>query len=485
MLSGRITDQHLDQVLLMLAARSSTGTLTVQGEDVLAIRFRNGDVLGADALKESLTHGLGRILVASGHLNRDQVVALEGSELEGTVIDHLLSTGMVPHETLAGCVRQHTYLLLLRLLGWTVGEYNFYEGEIALSIAIRPLSVEEILVRASEDDPRLLGDTIEPLGDEVLRPIFGRRTFRVMNWHKAGPNESGGWAGPTVAGGALSSTQDDDLWLTPFEDALLRSLDGLTPAHDFREVLGVDEYHLRFALHRLRKAGLVEGVGGAVATGGLFATEPLPEKKEREKERAVDELDAGPFGPLVVPPPVLMREVEAAKATSRAARWSELGSQLGDLSRLFSYILAAGLAILVLGLVLAGGSAPLLLHPFPWQEASRQRLENLRLTALHRDLIGKLKTYHILYGTFPLDPRPLIDSGLIRQSDLVDSQGRGVGFEALDQGFLLSVEEPDQREGLTAAGPRSRFNVSGDFLLDPDFTRVEGKPGGTAVQILD
>jgi hypothetical protein len=452
--SGRLSEQRIDQVLLMLAARSSTGTLSVEGDDVLAVRFRNGDILGADALKESLTHGLGRILVAAGHLNRDQVARIEATELEGSVIDHLLDTGMVPSETLAGCVRQHTYLLLLKLLSWKVGDYQFYEGEVTLGLDPRPLSVEELLVRASEEDPRLLGVTIAPLGEEILRPVLGQRAVRVLNWQQA-PGE----------------TEDKDIWLTPFEDALVRSLDGLTPARSFKEILGVDEYRLRFALHRLREAGLVEGVGGAAATAAQVP-EHLPEARLDDDDRA----------PLAGPKSVAAEPAEERSelAVSRAVRWGELGGQLGDLSRLFSYTLSAGLAILMLVLVLAGGSAPRLLHPFPWQDADRQRLENLRVTALHRDLAGKLKTYHILYGTFPLDLRPLIDIGLARPRDVEDSHGRGVAFEALDLGFVLGMQEEEAAESL-----RSSFGVAGDFLLDPDFTRVEGRPGGTSVQLLD
>jgi hypothetical protein len=457
--SGRLAEHRIDQVLLLLAARSSTGTLSVEGEDVLAIRFRNGDIIGADALKESLTHGLGRILVAAGHLNRDQIAAVEATELEGTAIDHLLAAGMVPAETLAGCVRQHTYLLLLRLLGWKAGVYQFYEGEVATSLPLRPLTVEEILVRASEEDPRLLGATIAPLGADILRPLLGRRAFRVLNWQQAT---------------GLTEESELDLWLTPFEDALLRSLDGLTPAHDFKNSLGVDEYRLRFALHRLNEAGLVERVGVAAVAGRLPVVRPAPAPPP-DPDDAAPAVAAGEAAPA----PEGERPPTAA---TRAARWGELGGQLGDLSRLFSYTLSAGLAILVLVLVLAGGSAPRLLHPFPWQEGLRQRLETLRITALQRDVVGKLKTYHILYGSFPLDLRPLVDTGLLRQGDLEDSHGRGVVFEALDQGFVLGMEEQATEATENA---RSRFSVTGDFLLDPDFAQVEGRSGDTAIQLLD
>ncbi|HVR30818.1 MAG TPA: DUF4388 domain-containing protein, partial [Thermoanaerobaculia bacterium] len=348
--SGQLAETSVDRVLLMLAARSSTGTLTVQNEeDVLAVRFRSGEITGADSLKESLTHGLGRILVAAGHLNRDQVAGIEAADLEGTVIDHLLATGLVPPDTLAGCVRQHAYLLLVRLLGWKAGDYTFYEGEVPRSLDLRALSVEELLLRASEEDPRLLGVTVRPLGREVLRPLLGRRTFRVLSWQE----EAG-------------AAEDGELWLTPFEDALLRSLDGLTPSSDFKERLGVDEFRLRFALHRLDQAGLLETVrpSSMAAASSEAPAPPVP----------ASSVEAAPASP---PEPAVSAEPVDTLA-SRAARLSELGTQLSELSRAFSYTLAAGLTILLLILVLAGGSTPRLHHPFPWQEADRQRLESLR-----------------------------------------------------------------------------------------------------------
>jgi hypothetical protein len=458
--SGSLDGDGIGHVLLLLAARNATGTLSVQADDVLAVRFRNGEIMGADALKESLTHGLGRILVAAGHLNRDQIATIETSELGGSVVDHLLASGLVPPDTLAGCVRQHTYLLLLRLLGWRSGAYQFYEGEVASSLELRPLSVEELLVRASEEDPRLLGATVAPLGSEVLRPRLGQRAVRVFNWHRE--SEQDGGAG--------------DEWLTPFEDGLLRSLDGLTPAREFKGALGVDEFRLRFALHRLRRMGLVETVPGT--TAALPDAEP-PRAEPRPVAAPVREVPAA--RPAVQPPPPRPAWRVEAEAAAKSAAWTELGSQLGDLSRAFSYILAAGLALVVLGLVLWGGSAPRLHQPFPWQEKNRERLENLRLQAQEHDLVGKLKTYRILYGTFPLDLRPLVDSGLVRPGD-TESHGRAVVFEGLDHGFVLGLEDED---GENRVPPKSHFSVAGDFLLDPDFLRSEGQSGGTPVQVLD
>jgi hypothetical protein len=189
---------------------------------------------------------------------------------------------------------------------------------------------------------------------------------------------------------------------------------------------------------------------------------------------------ASAAAPAPAAPPIAAAKPDAAPPKPSA--WTELGGQLGDLSRAFSYVLAGGLAVVVLALILWGGSAPRLHLPFPWQEASRQRLENLRLQAQEHDLIGKLKTYRILFGTFPLDLRPLVDTGLVRPGDVEDSHGRAVVFEALDNGFVLGLEDDG---GDTSMRPRTHFAVTDDFLLDPNFSRIDGPAGGTPVQVLD
>jgi hypothetical protein len=337
--------------------------------------------------------------------------------------------------------------------------------------------VEELLVRASEDDPRLFGGVIPPLGNEVLRPLLGRRAFRVLSWQQQ----------EAVTPGA------DDVWLTSLEDTLLRSLDGLTPSVEFRERLGIDEFRLRYALHRLHQAGLVSLVRAATSMSASSAPSLASGALSAAAGAAPGALSAAaggdvPAAATATPTPVAPEEPPAADAeetaAARAARLTELGALWSDLSRAFSYTLAAGLAILVLALVLAGGSMPRLYHPFPWQDAERQRVESLRQAAVHRDLSGKLKTYRILYGTFPLDLRPLVDTGLAAPGALRDGRGRGVHFEALEHGYVLGFEETE--EGDATAQLRSRVAVAGDFLLDADFTRVDGGDSrGAVIQVLD
>ncbi len=432
---GTISGDAVLRVLVQVSAQSSTGTLTVQGaEDVLAVRFRQGEVVGADALKESFERGFGAVLVEEELISPRQVVEVAEADVQGTVYDHLLNTGLVASDDLYRCLREHSYRLLLRLLVWSSGEFQFYEGEVSWNRSVQPLSVEEILVRASPKIESLVGGRIGPLTDEVLRPVLQGRAPRVLSWDESSSVNVG-----------------EGEWLTPLEDALLRSLDGLTPALDFKDTLGIDEFRLRFALHRLRSAGLVERVDDLAH--GLDTETSAPD----QAEAAAEGVDPGSSGS------------GSAKFSQRLARVKELSSLLSDLSRGFSYILAAGLAVLLLVMVLWGGSSSYLHHPFPWQESSRQSLDNLRATASYRDISGKLQTYHVLFGTFPLDFDPLMETGLVSERTLRDARGREIAFESLEQGYVLELRVLGEATGTN----RLRFDAKGDFLLDPERTRVE------------
>lgn len=448
---GQIDEAGIEPVLVLLSVRNAAGTLTVQSEeDVVAVRFRDGMIVGADALRQSFSEGLGRVLVEEGLLDPSGAQRVEDAELDGTVEDYLSSSQLVADGDLGRCVREHAYRVLRSLLTWRAGEYQFYEGETSRTRGTEPLEVEEVLVRISEDDA-VGREPVPPLSDEVLRPALQGRTFRVLGWEEE-----------------PAALRSGDVWLTPFEDALLRSLDGLTPARRFQDSLGVDEYRLRYALDRLRKTGLVEAV-------------PTPGDDAGSMRRDV----AAP--PSVAAPQELVEEAPRAASEWRQARTrdeerlAELRALLSDLSRGFGGVLAAGLAVLLLVLVLVGDGISYLLLPLPWQAPERRRLEAAQELALVRELSARLKTYHTLYGSFPLDFRPLVDTHLLSSRDLRDGKGREVVLQTFEQGYSLAVKE----EGEEAAGGGFRFDVEGDFLLDPDFTVVETPVAGSPLRLVD
>ena len=129
---GQLEAAGVQPILVRISAEGATGTLTVQGpDDVLAVRFRGGEIVGTDALRESFAEGLGRILVDQGLLDATQVAEVAAADLQGSISDHLLAAGLVGADDLSECVRDHCYRLLCGLLEWRSGDYQFYEGEVS------------------------------------------------------------------------------------------------------------------------------------------------------------------------------------------------------------------------------------------------------------------------------------------------------------------------------------------------------------------
>ena len=313
-------------------------------------------------------------------------------------------------------------------------------------------------MRASEEDPRLLGGTIPPLGAEVLRPLLGRRAFRVLNWHQE----------PDLEVAA------DEVWLTPFEDALLRSLDGLTPAKAFKESLGVDEFRLRFALHRLRGMDLVESVRGTAAAGALeapaataasAAASSAAHRRPRRPGGAAPGRDRRHRGG---------RQAIRLDRARRPARRSQSRVQLHPGGRPRPRGADPGprrrqRASPPPALPVAGGEPPAPGEPEasgPGAPADRQAqdlphpLRHLpaRPAAAGRYRPGRRRGRR---------GQPRSRSWCSRRSTTVSSSGSTT------------------RAAENRTRPRTHFSVAGDFLLDPDFTRIEGRPGGTPVQVLD
>ena len=67
LLEGKLSETSVDGVLSRLRASAQTGILTLQNdEDIVAISVEKGEIVGADALNESLEEGLGVVLIGEG-----------------------------------------------------------------------------------------------------------------------------------------------------------------------------------------------------------------------------------------------------------------------------------------------------------------------------------------------------------------------------------------------------------------------------------
>src|SRR5688500_15975344 len=82
-IEGNLEVFQLPEILQMIAAQRKTGILTVQGEsDIVAVSFKDGQVVAADALNQTVEEGLGQVLASQGLVNPRDFAAVS-AEHEG------------------------------------------------------------------------------------------------------------------------------------------------------------------------------------------------------------------------------------------------------------------------------------------------------------------------------------------------------------------------------------------------------------------
>lgn len=136
--------------------------------------------------------------------------------------------------------------------------------------------------------------------------------------------------------------------------------------------------------------------------------------------------------------------------------------------------LAAALALGVAVVAFVRPTAILL--PFPWLEREAAGLDRDRDAAALLEIDRAAKTYYMVQGEFPATLETLVGRGLLSNSDLEDVRGRRIRFSAETESYRLSTGEEgsDVREG-----------IGGNFLLDPNFDKQEGRTGTKPIVLLD
>ena len=242
MATGSFMEADIREALLRMSSRRAVGTMIAQNEgQVLTVTFDKGSIVAAD-LNESFKEGLGPALVEHGVLSTENFEDLSTTKLRvpSDLLAQLVSRDMLSEAEFFEGQRRYVFRLLVRLLLWESGVFKFYDSEPSGAQTFRPLSVEELLVRASEETPSILGIVVPPLGEHAFRKLV----------HEDDSDD--------LEGGHPSHSE----LLTRLEERVMKLVDGTTPSVGYVEELGGDEYRVRFALHRLVKEGLVEACEG-------------------------------------------------------------------------------------------------------------------------------------------------------------------------------------------------------------------------------
>ena len=481
-IEGSLETFQLPEILQMISAQRKTGILTVQGEsDIVAISFKDGHVVAADALNQTVEEGLGQILASQGLVSPRDFAAVSAEHDGGgkRLLDLLLERGLVERGQLLEALRLQTYRLLLSLLRWDQGDFKFYSGEeVAFEEGFYAISIEELLIRSLTD----LGDDSQVDGPPDLATAYERvpgvPAIRYVGQEGAGVPEGTG------------------LWIASEDRPLVDRLDGKTPAGKLAEETGVGHYRALFTLYKLLRAGAVRPVvtkGAATAppsaaVRAATASSPAP--------HPVSPPSYAPPKPAPAPAPVsaaassapaeALPDVEEAPAPAASGRVRKMvlprdaaPSRPSPLA-----VVAPRLAALFVGIVVFASPwlAPrLLLLPYPWQDTARSTLERNQRSAQYLQIDRAARTFFLLEGHYPDGLQELVTLNLLTPLTLSDPAGRRLAYSAENLAYELQPVEGGAP--LPELGVREA--ITGDFLLDPDFLDLPEKSERPPLVLLD
>lgn len=447
-IEGNLETFNLPEILQMISSQDKTGILTVQGEnDIVAISFKEGQVVGADALNQTVEEGLGQVLASQGMVSPgDFAEVTEEHERTGKrLLDLLTERGLLDRSRLLEALRLQTYRLMLQLLRWEQGEFKFYSGdEVAYEEGFYAISVEELLIRSVSD---LGGEQGAELPDpgSVYERIPGGAEIKVQGVDGDGPSPGG-----------------SAVWLDSEEKLLWDRLDGESSAAELAEETDLGKYKVLFTLYRLLSEGAVR-------------PKAVPPKEKRPPSQAIPEAEvAPPSSPVGAPEAEIEEPLESLEIPleepgeeHEEERISRPSLDLGWIADLAPPVVAVIVAVLLGALPFVGSVSDLLL-PFPWQSETRETLEANRALARYQRIDRAARTFFLLEGHYPDTLSELVDLRLLGVRDLEDPRGRVLNYSSDDVSYILQPVE----DGLPVDEVPVRDSITGDFLLDPDFLEV-------------
>jgi hypothetical protein len=427
-LEGTIRDFGLADILQLIGIQRKTGILTLDdGEDQVTVKFRDGNVVGADTRKRSVEDLLGAVLVSTGRISEGQLqAALRTQKNTLQRLGHILvKNQLISEEDLIDALRTQTLQIVYRLFRWRDGRYSFRTVD-DLEYDERhfvPINAETILMEGARmvDEWPIIERRIRS-DRMVLRKTAAAREIerRAESMVDADIEIDLGLSGePEKERG--SDGEADGISLSREEREVLALVDGRRTAQEINERTTLGEFDTYRILADLMTRNLIEEV-----------KRPTVADAAAERSGIFDRLLQGALNAII------LLAVLAALATLNAnplAPWRVAGEDEGTRQLRFY--------------------------------ASQARLEQIERA---------IRVFYLDAGVFPPSLEPLAVNGYLRTADLFDPWGRPYGYGLSPGGYQLF--------GLDAEGnPDAALSVSHRFtavqrmLLDP--TRPEDPASGS------
>ncbi len=148
-LKGTLKDFGIADILQLIGQQTKTGVLTLtQRHDRVTVKFKDGNIVGAESASRNRKDLIGSMLVAASLLSEQQLeFALETQKRTLQRLgDVLTSQGVITAEKFRQMVQLQTNETLFRLFSWKTGTYEFEAKDVEIEAALTPLRAESVLM---------------------------------------------------------------------------------------------------------------------------------------------------------------------------------------------------------------------------------------------------------------------------------------------------------------------------------------------------
>ncbi len=387
-LQGTLKDFGLADILQLIGIQRKTGVLTLDsGSETVTVKFREGQVVGADSSTRNLEDVLGSVLVRTGRITETQLA--EALRTQRSTLQRvgyiLVKSNAISEDTLQEALRIQVTQMVYRLFRWRDGQYQFassdhvdYDRE-----HFQPIGAETILMEGA----RMLDEW--PIIERRIRSALAvfRKTAAgaAIERPVASLVEAHVDFGFTETSGAGSAVPEEGIRLSPDEQEVLRMVDGRSRVQDLVDRSPLGEFDVYRALHELLNRHLIEEVPA------------LAGAEIRGAARAVG-------------------------ATNRFASWAFVAAALFSVSTLGVNPATP------LKLATRSGETDLLKG-----YASRERIERIERA---------MRVFYFDLGGLPERLESLTGAGYLRPADLLDPWGRPYRYEVWPAGYRIVGFDP-------------------------------------------
>ncbi len=384
-LKGTLRDFSLADIFQLIGIQRKTGVLTLKhGEDVVTVSFVQGSVVAAESQHRRLEDRIGTVLMKTGQITEAQLQEALKTQREtlNRLGNVLVDKGLIDVDVLRDALQIQISQTIYRLFRWQRGEYDFsQETKVDYDKKfVVPLSAESVLMEGA----RILDEW--PMIEKGIRSFS--TVYRRADVDIAAVKQDGSAAAGEAEGGITLSN----------EERVIHSLvDGKRTVQEVVERSLFGEFDTCRILYELINRHLLEEVRTRAPRAA--AVEAPPRRR---------------LAPVV-----------------------------------------QGIAYLLLVLV-AGGAVFYRVQPWLFDVRQGKRFEaclsplfaspdvalldkKLASDRLHQ-VDFALRVYYLLHRTYPPALTHLVSANLVKQEDLLDSDGNLYGYEKMPDGYRLISE---------------------------------------------